>query len=601
MKVKKLIFTLAALVIIAAALLSFTSCANLGAREKFDDFLDELFHAMLRNDAITVNILISNPEALELTGIEASHYLPATSASEHKERYQFYIEVANEVLKYNFKSLTAEQKKIYNLILDYFAEAYLDGDYFYFQDMLGGSSGYNVNFPFYLDVYKFQSTNDIENYIKLIDTLPEAFDAYVAYERTRCANGYGRADFVYQSIIDQAESFAPQGEDGEHYLISEFAAKLAASGLSLSTQDTQNYISRNLAAVTYKMLPAYRKLAADFEDIMTEFPTSQRNQLGLEHYEDGADYYAYLFRRSTGAKESVQEALSDILKLMTDFHSKYITLLNSLNTRGVNISESMSDLYSDNDYSFENISSMLESLKTAVAADFPAMHASTPAPTVKFVSENLRESYNPASYFSSAIDDSAAEEVIFVNPPADPNDGYVLFDLLSHEGYPGHLYQHSVFKNTASHKMRHLLHYGGYDEGWGEYAQIYSAKYFYPGTVKNDVYRLYQYGNFIFGLERAAVDIMVNYYGYDADELLIWLQNNSKRAQVTAEIAEALLKDAVELPAVVIKYYYGYLKFAELKEAFRKKLGQSYTDLAFHTAVIEAGPMPFNLLKDSIL
>ena len=56
----------------------------------------------------------------------------------------------------------------------------------------------------------------------------------------------------------------------------------------------------------------------------------------------------------------------------------------------------------------------------------------------------------------------------------------------------------------------------------------------------------------------------------------------------------------VEEPACYLKYYLGCLEIVSLKEAARTILGDSYSDLAFHTFLLDAGPAPFAILSDQL-
>ena len=53
-----------------------------------------------------------------------------------------------------------------------------------------------------------------------------------------------------------------------------------------------------------------------------------------------------------------------------------------------------------------------------------------------------------------------------------------------------------------------------------------------------------------------------------------------------------------EEPSHYLKYYVGYLEFLELKEYAKKIFGETYSDRAFHQAVLRIGPAPFAIVKE---
>ena len=50
-------------------------------------------------------------------------------------------------------------------------------------------------------------------------------------------------------------------------------------------------------------------------------------------------------------------------------------------------------------------------------------------------------------------------------------------------------------------------------------------------------------------------------------------------------------------PANYLKYYIGYLEFLELKKDAIKTWENKFTQERFHREVLEAGPVPFEILK----
>lgn len=594
---------LRATTIITAIVLSLTlcSCGFLGGgTEEFDSFLDELFVSMLNGDFISTNILLENPDAYELSvaASDVSLYTPASSASDYQSAYSSLSDVASYIMKYNYRSLTKEQQKAYNVLLEYFSSRSKYADYYYFQDdYLSSYLGTNANLPIYLDKISFRTTADVDCYIALVESVPTAFSLYVSYERSRCANGYGRADYVYDGIIEQAQNFAPEGTDTSNYLIADFNDKLDDSGLSLTASQIDDYRTRNQIAVTTDLLPAYRQLAADIATLMNDYPTSSRNQLGLSHYNGGSGYYELLFQQSTSTNDTPDEAFALLSEYRGELVSQYFSVLSRLQEAGGDATALINQIYAENDYSSANLQSVISELSADCAADFPSVGGAT----VNFVlvNESMKDNYSPASYVVSPLDASGSSEFIYVNPPEDPTEGYVVFELLAHEGYPGHLYEHLATKDNGDCLALSVIGFNGWSEGWATYTQMYSAKYYDTfGSNKNLAYQLILLNRAVSGIERVMADILVNYKGYDAAALKSWLlQNSAYASSATDAYAQALLEQCVEVPGNAATYFYSYVRFLELKKDYAAKLGSSYSDAAFHSAVMDCGSMTFELLE----
>ena len=69
--------------------------------------------------------------------------------------------------------------------------------------------------------------------------------------------------------------------------------------------------------------------------------------------------------------------------------------------------------------------------------------------------------------------DATQENTIYINPSQN-TDGITLLTTLAHEGYPGHLYQHTFEQLDSYDPIRSLIYVGGYTEGWGLYSELYA-------------------------------------------------------------------------------------------------------------------------------
>ena len=53
----------------------------------------------------------------------------------------------------------------------------------------------------------------------------------------------------------------------------------------------------------------------------------------------------------------------------------------------------------------------------------------------------------------------------------------------------------------------------------------------------------------------------------------------------------------IQSPANYLKYYIGYLEFLNLKNSAKDYYKNDYSELLFHTAVLEMGSAPFYILE----
>ena len=66
---------------------------------------------------------------------------------------------------------------------------------------------------------------------------------------------------------------------------------------------------------------------------------------------------------------------------------------------------------------------------------------------------------------------------------------------------------------------------------------------------------------------------------------------------ISPDTCRSIYEYIVEEPANYLKYYLGYLEILQLKEKARTLWGTGYSDLRFHTFLLENGPADFDNLS----
>lgn len=92
-----------------------------------------------------------------------------------------------------------------------------------------------------------------------------------------------------------------------------------------------------------------------------------------------------------------------------------------------------------------------------------------------YVHKSMEDFLSPAFYLTPPLD-TGSPNVIYINR-ANSHSNLELFTTLSHEGFPGHLYQTVFFGRTQPADIRYLITSGGYVEGWATYVESYGYQY----------------------------------------------------------------------------------------------------------------------------
>ena len=155
-----------------------------------------------------------------------------------------------------------------------------------------------------------------------------------------------------------------------------------------------------------------------------------------------------------------------------------------------------------------------------------------------------------------------------------------------------------------SNKVRQLLWYGGYLEGWALYVEFYSFDY------AADVYaeqgassaavltQLEQHDRSLQLCLYCLLDIMIHYDNASYSQVAELLESVGIDSASSVRAVYAYL---VEEPCNYLKYYLGYLEILQLKEKAKELWGAEYSDLRFHTFYLDCGPSDFSSLEERLL
>ena len=240
---------------------------------------------------------------------------------------------------------------------------------------------------------------------------------------------------------------------------------------------------------------------------------------------------------------------------------------------------------------------------------FPPLSALTDTPvscTVRTVSESLQSYTSPAFYLTPPLD-ALSENVIYINP-ASTRTGLELYTTLAHEGYPGHLYQtvySRLYENSITdNPVRGVLSFSGFVEGWAYYVENLSYGYAAEVLLENGGSEADQVLVQLLCLERnlqinlyCLLDLSIHYYGADQEDVF--------RSLAAFGISDTATADAIydyirREPTTYLKYYLSYLEILSLKEEAQELWKDQYSDLRFHTFLLQTGPSDFTNLENRL-
>ncbi len=540
---------------------------------EFTSFTEELFRSEANSDSLTLNYTLTHPEHYGITelpkGFSSLSYEDLASSGLAYENLLATLET------YDRDSLSLEQQILCDTLRDTLETNCQGAGYAAFSEALGPVTGIQAQLPVLLAEFRIEDRDDLEQYFSLLITTPNYFRSLLELERKKKELGTLSCRATLEHIIRQCKEFMQA--DGLSILTKTFEKKTAGFSF-LSEQEKKDFLTRHHDCIRQYLTPAYQELIQGLEALLPDAPADG----SLSTRPDGGSYYAYLVRRTTGSSLSVSE-LEHLLT--TKLQTAKETLM-AYAKKDPSLFRSCQRYTAD----YPTPDSILTALQKRIPADFPKISGNSYE--IKYVDEALEEYLSPAFYLTPPIDGSDTN-VIYINNSS-RFDASSLFNTLAHEGYPGHLYQTCYMHSKNLPRLRYLLDYGGYTEGWATYAEIYSYKY--TGISKNEVGILRN--NMIVSLCLYGLcDLGVHARGWNKEELLTFLNQYGSWSSSTAD---SVYDAVVDEPASYLKYTVGYLEFMRLKEKMKKELGDSYTEKKFHTYVLDMGPTSFDILEQYI-
>jgi len=336
----------------------------------------------------------------------------------------------------------------------------------------------------------------------------------------------------------------------------------------------------NKARVLKNVIPAFENLAGGLE----ELKGSGVNDGGLSNFDKGKLYYEYLMKSDIGTGKSM-----DDLIYMTD--DRLDTLLYGI-IYIIQNNESVWDTWTNPDFGTEDPEEIIQMLIKGMADHYPPNTGANH--TLKSVHPSLEGSSPPAFYMNLPIDDFS-DAVIYINESAVRNDA--LFATLAHEGYPGHLYQDTYFKNKEMHPLRKVMSSMGYIEGWATYVELNAFSLTYIPGMEFDTALLLSYDE-EFGLAiQSRCDLGVNYEGWTMNEIRDYLSGFGIDDEGSCrDIYEYVAGN----PAKTLRYFLGFMELTELSDYASEKLGDAFWLIDFHECLLDVGPAPFFIVKEAV-
>lgn len=556
-------------------ILLFNGCSSLSKRENvrnnFDTFMNDLFVDEVQTDTLSLNYSLAYPEKYGIKNKKAT--LGDYGISQMREDLTESENYLHRLLSYKYSLLSSNQQLTYDIVKNYLKQDLEFGNYMYYSECLGPTTGIQAQLPILLAEYSFYDKEDIEEYLKLLPCVKNYFEDIIEYEREKSAHGLFMNDNVAQHIIEQCEAFI--SSPAENFLIQYFNERIS-SYPGLTNKEMKHYMSLNEKAVLCSVIPAYRELV----DALKKLKGTGTNKAGLYYYPEGQAYYECLVKSKTGSDKSMEQ----MIDMLEDGLNDGIAKITALSAKDPKL---MDKYLSFTTFPITNPKDILADLKKDMSADFP--EAVSVNCEIKYVPASLTDYLSPAMYLVPPLD-SYDNNNIYINGN-NKKTLSMIYTTVAHEGYPGHLYQCVYFRSHHPAPIRNILNFVGYDEGWATYVELYS---YHLAGIDEDLADFLATNNKVILCMYARADIGIHYQGWKKEQMVQYVNQYVQDEKAAGLIYDTLLEE----PGIYLPYAIGYLEIANLRKQAESELGSKFSAKDFHKFLLDIGPAQFDIIKD---
>lgn len=544
----------------------------------FDAYIEELPTLMLSDDNMNLEFTFRDPSKYGFE--ETLLSLPYGDENDYKESKKENDKILKELKLFDYEKLSDSQKLTYDVLVDYLQRNAYQYEYYDLDNSyLGSFISFQAQLPLLLSEYTFDRQNDLDSYFHILETAKETFLKYAQNERERQEKNSGLAKDILQKTIEQCQNYTA---NDDNYLIERINQRIDQISF-LNDEEKAAAKQKNQELVSINLKDAYKALEQELTSIT---PTNQENK-GLYFSPNGKDYYEAMLKGRIGTDMSIDEVKSYLEKKKNKLLQEAIGLAMS-NPQLAEVTDFSDVVYSN----FESASQTLDYLKTAITTDFPKIDNLNYE--IITVPDAWKDNFSPAAYLQGKIDAPIeTPELIYINGDYSQN----LFGTIEHEGYPGHMYQHTYFKQQKNiPTVRYLMDYNGYSEGWATYVEWNGYKY---APVEDKA--LIEYKSLNERLTAVFVclmDIGIHYDGWDYDDYKDYW--NSNFGEVNEETMLQQYNLFLETPTNYLQYYLSGFLFQDLYDKAESELGDKFSAVDFHDVILSTGPASFNILEKQV-
>ncbi|WP_310534325.1 DUF885 domain-containing protein [Novosphingobium sp.] len=451
---------------------------------------------------------------------------------------------------------------------------------------------------FLINSHTVKDAADMRGYIARLKGLPKMLDVARVQTVQAQAQGIRVPKFQVERIIGSAKALtsgAPFDGGADSALMADARTKigkLEADG-KVSADEAKALLS-DAAAAILAAKPAYDRVGAWAKAALPGAPAGKVGALSLP---GGEAWYAAALKLNTTLDlsaaqvhaiglgevsriEAEQDALAQAAGL-ADRHAFYADRAKK---------------FPPQTYTDELRKAYLDASNAAIARNRELLGARfnlKPIHRIEVIREPaFSEVAGGAAHASGPSPDGTRPGRVYLHLLGETLDPAKTFDLMCHEGVPGHVMQGDIaVRQTGVPKFRTASGYVAYSEGWALYSELLCKEMGAYPDVAADFMRL---DAELFRASRLVTDTGLHAMGWSEDQAAAYM---TATGRLPAQQARSEVRRYITLPGQATGYKIGMIKIMDLRAKAEKELGARIDIKAFDDLVVGGGSMPLPVLE----
>jgi uncharacterized protein (DUF885 family) len=426
-----------------------------------------------------------------------------------------------------------------------------------------------------------------EQLLKRFSAYPKSAADQTAHMREALALGWVPARSVLDRAIVQIDKQLGAPVDA-----SPWYEPFKRMGPAVTAAERDRLQAAARESIGRNIVPPLRDMRAFIE---TELKPKAPAEGTLRSYPGGDQVYAYLVRVQTTTSMSPQEVHDMGLRELAAVRAEMEGVMKQVNFQGT-FAQFVEDLNTNPKFYYTNTDALLagyRDIAKRIDAELPRFFAELPRMPYgirampSYAGPDAAEYYDPpaldgtrAGYFNANVQGMSKRAKWWMP------------SLTAHEAVPGHHLQNARAQELKSlPRFRRTTWYVAYGEGWALYAETIAREM----GIYDDPYSLFGHlQQRAFRAARLVVDTGIHSKGWTRQQAIDFMM---ERTGMNRGFVEAEVDRYISDPGQALGYMVGALKFKELRDKAKAKLGDRFDLRRFHNVLLDNGALPLDVLE----